>query len=328
MSAPSRASSRCTERGPARQRGVAVIMAMLTVALVAALAAAVVSAFGFAVDSLSGRHDLAQARQLAHGAIDWARNILADDYRRKGNNHYDYFGDAWATKVPATPVDDGELSGEIEDMSGRFDLNSLVSVSGEREPKAVLRFARLLGEFGFGDSQARQLANNLASWEDSTPQGGDAYSPAVSSNSPQPPNAPLIAVDELSNVPGFDAELVERLRPYVAALPTSATKPFNVNTASAEVLYAMMPDLGLQGARALVSERASKYFPNTGDFENRYQAKVGSKPPGSDEGVAWGVSSTFFLASGRAKYGTATTRMQVLLYRQDVWPQIIWQKIL
>lgn len=324
MSAPSRASSPFTERG------VAVIMAMLTVALVAALAASVVSSFAFAVDSLSGRHDLAQARQLAHGAIDWARNILADDFRREGNNHVDYLGEAWATKVPATPVDEGELSGEIEDLSGRFNLNSLIDSSGERNSTGMANFVRLLGEFAVSTSQAQQLANNLAYWEDTAAQSADSFVPALSSNSPQPPNAPLISPDELTNVPGFDAELVERLRPYVAALPTTvetgatAVTALNVNTASAEVLYAVMPAIGLQGARALVSERASKYFATTYDFKTRFKAKANSEPPES----GWAVNSNFFLASGRAKFGTATTRMQVMLYRASAWPQILWQKIL
>jgi general secretion pathway protein K len=324
MSAPSRGSSPFTERG------VAVIMAMLTVALVAALAASVVSSFAFAVDSLSGRHDLAQARELAHGAIDWARNILADDFRREGNNHIDYLGEAWATKVPATPVDEGELSGEIEDLSGRFNLNSLIDSNGNSVPAGAENFVRLLGELAVPAQQAQQLANNLAAWEDSVPQSADSFVPALSSNAPQPPNAPLISPDELSNVPGFDAELVERLRPYVAALPTKDVSgatmmtPLNVNTASAEVLYSVMPAIGLQGARALVSERAGKFFNDIDDFKNRFRAKAGVEAPES----GWALNSNFFLASGRAKFGTATTRMQVMLYRASAWPQILWQKIL
>jgi len=325
MSAPSRGSSRFTERG------VAVIMAMLTVALVAALAASVVSSFAFAVDSLSGRHDLAQARELAHGAIDWARNILADDKRRdNATDPVDHFGEAWATKVPATPVDEGELSGEIEDLSGRFNLNSLIDSAGSRNSAGVGNFVRLLGALAVPAQQAQQLANNLAAWTDRAAQSGDSFVPALSSNAPQPPNEPLISTDELSNVPGFDVELVERLRPYVAALPTmdasgaTTMTALNVNTASAEVLYSMMPAIGLQGARALVSERTSKFFSGTDDFKNRFKAKAGSDAPES----GWAVYSNFFLASGRAKFGTATTRMQVMLYRASAWPQIIWQKIL
>jgi len=40
------------------------------------------------------------------------------------------------------------------------------------------------------------------------------------------------------------------------------------------------------------------------------------------------VTSRYFLVGGRAKYGQAVTRMQVLLDRKSVWPEIVWQKIL
>jgi len=298
---------------------------MLTVALVAMLAASVMSSFGFAVDSLSGRRDLAQARLLAHGAIDWARNILADDRRRDNQAEpVDHQGEAWATKVPATPVDEGELSGEIEDLCARFNLNSLVNEHGESERAGIENFVRLLEEFAVPTQQAQQLAANLAAWIDASAQDASSFRPSLSSSAPRPPNAPLTTAEELLDVPGFDAELFERLRPYVTALPTTVPSPINVNTASAEVLSAVMPKLGLQGARALVSQRTSKWFTSREDFKNHYKEQANGDPPDN----AWAVSSNFFLASGRAKYGTATTRMQVLLYRQNNWPEIIWQKIL
>ena len=109
------------------QRGAAVILVLLTVALVAGLAAASVGDLGVAMDQVTGRHDQAQARQLARGAVDWARNVLAEDAR---SSSVDHLGEAWATKVPPTPVEEGEVSGELQELSGRLNLNNLVRADG------------------------------------------------------------------------------------------------------------------------------------------------------------------------------------------------------
>ena len=90
MSAPSSAFSRCARR--AAQRGAAVVLALLTVSFAAMLAAAALADFGHGLDMLGGRHDQAQAWQLGRAAVDWSRNILADDGRRTPTDH---LGEIW-----------------------------------------------------------------------------------------------------------------------------------------------------------------------------------------------------------------------------------------
>lgn len=320
MSARSRASSPSTER----QRGVAVIMAMLTVALVAAIAAAVVASFGFAVESLSGRHDLAQARWLARGAVDWARNVLADDARTTGN--VDHLGETWAVKVPPTPVDEGEVSGEIEELSGRFNLNNLAP-NGVADKDSVREFAKLLENVGVSSTLAAVQSVVLAQWIDNAVEDASAYPEnADGTTASKPINAPLISVDELANVPSFDTATIERLRPFVTALPASPSRSvINVNTASAEVLSATIDKLSLSAARGIVSSRNTAWFKDIDDFMARTNLTVDRQ--------RFGCRSFYFLASGRAHFGGATTRMQVLLARgvnaaNGNWPEIIWQKIL
>nr|MBL8457457.1 general secretion pathway protein GspK [Zoogloeaceae bacterium] len=71
----------------ARQRGAAIILALLTVMLAAAIAAATIASLGRSIDSSTGLQDQAQARRLARGAADWARNVLADDGMRTTVDH-------------------------------------------------------------------------------------------------------------------------------------------------------------------------------------------------------------------------------------------------
>ncbi len=316
MPARSRASWPCAERGAA------VVTALLTVALVAGLASALVADYGAGLESLAGRHDQAQARWLARGAIDWGRNVLSDDAARTSVDH---LGEPWAIRVPPTPVEDGEVSGELRDQSGLFNLNNLAPGGRASEPQAEA-FVRLAVATGIGESQARDIALAITDWIDtdalSIATAGDEsnlFSAAGASQSP--PNVELAHVDELSSIPGLDAEAVERLHPFVTALP--APSQVNANTASAEVLHAMVPDLPLDAARILVAERARAWFKDIPDLNARL-------PEGSGPAIAThtGVRSLFILATGRARYGLSVVRMEVLLDRRQKWPRILWQRIL
>ena len=87
-------------------------------------------------------------------------------------------------------------------------------------------------------------------------------------------------------------------------------------------LAALMPDLGIGVTRVLVEERLRAPFKDVNDFVARSHRS--SHAPKT--GLA--VVSRYFLVSGRARYGESTTRMLVLLDRQNQWSEIIWQKIL
>lgn len=267
------------------------MLALVAIALLATLASLVLEDYGAAVAARGARRDAAQARLLARGAIDWARNVLADDARRSATDHE---GEAWAVRVPPTPVEEGEVGGRLLDLSGRFDLNSLAR-GGAVDAVQLEAYARLLRHLGIPSAQADALAAAL--------------------------DAPLVDVDELRLVRGYDAEILERLRPFAAALPVAGR--LNVNTASAEVLAAAVPGLGIEQARALIESRRAAPFKDVADFTARLPRGQAKPDPSR-----LAVSSRYFLASGIARYGEATTRVEVLLDRSRVWPDIVWQRIL
>ena len=124
---------------------------------------------------------------------------------------------------------------------------------------------------------------------------------------------------ELALVRGFDQAARARLRPFVGALPRFTA--LNVNTASPEVLAAVVRELDLDAARALTAQRERAYFRNRADFLARL-------PPGAAadaNDVATG--SDFFLASVRVSIGGAQARGSALLSReQPGWPAVVWRK--
>lgn len=189
-----------------RQRGVALVLAMAVVALAAIAAAAMLAS-----QSIWSRHvelatEHAQAQALVKVGVDWARAVLGDDRRLTSVDH---LGEPWAMRLPPVPVDNGTLAGHIEDQQGLFNLNNLVR-NGAVSPAYMAQFRRLLEILGLPDA----LAASLAGWL-----------------KPPDPDAarPLIEPGELALVPGFDAAVCARLRPFVSALPRFTT--VNVNTA-------------------------------------------------------------------------------------------------
>lgn len=300
----------------ARQRGVAVVMAMGVVALAAIAAAAMLASQSTwsRYAALGAEHD--QAKALVHAGVDWGRAVLRDDRRMSSADH---LGEPWALRLPPVPVDNGELAGRIDDAQGAFNLNNL-AVKGVVSATHVEQFRRLLLVLDLPDALAASLADWIDADNEPQPQGGaeDGYY-----QSQQPPglaaNRALTDVAELALVRGYDAAVRARLQPFVAALP--GFTPVNVNTAAPEVLVAVVQGLDLDAARALVAQRERAYFQTFAAF--RAQLPPGAVAGGNDIATA----SQYFLASVRVTIGSAEARGSALLNRTAAgWPAVVWRK--
>lgn len=299
-----------------RQRGVAIVLAMSVVAL-AALAATTMlvsqSTWARRVELNAGH---VQAKLVIQAGLDWARAILSDDQR---TGAVDHAGEPWALRLPVIPVENGSLEGRIEDQQGRFNLNNLQS-NGKVDPAQLAHLLRLLSVLGLPPALAGALADWIDADSEPQPQDGaedEAYLAL------QPPyraaNRPLIDVAELALVRGYDARTRERLRPFVSALPRFTA--VNVNTAPAEVLYAIVDSLPLDDARAIVAERGQGYFRSVSEFSARLPRGLTA----ATRDIA--VGSDYFVASMRATIGGTEARGSALLARGKVgWPTIVWRK--
>jgi general secretion pathway protein K len=257
-----------------------------------------------------------QAQALVQAGVDWGRALLSDD-RRISN--VDHLGEPWAMRLPPVPVDNGELAGQIDDQHAAFNLNNLVRNGAPSAPH-VVQWRRLLEILDLPDALAASLVDWLDTDNEPQAEGGaeHSYYQAL-----QPPymaaNRTLIDVGELALVRGFDEAVRTRLRPFVTALPRFTA--LNVNTASPEVLAAVIEGLDLDAARELSAQRSRAYFRNRADF-------LAHLPPGTVAGADdIATSSDFFLASVRVTIGAAQARGTALLAREPSgWPTIVWRK--
>jgi general secretion pathway protein K len=301
-----------------RQRGVAIVLAMGVVALAAMAAAAIMVAQSIWARQVELTANHMQARTVLLAGADWARALLADDRRL---SDIDHLGEPWALKLPPLTVESGELVGQIEDQQGAFNLNNLVT-RGKIDLVQLAHFRNLLATLGLPD----ELAGALADWIDADgqsqpPHGAeDAYYLALD----RPyltANQPLTDIAELALVRGFDDAVRARLRPYVTALPRSTA--VNVNTASAEVLAAVVEGMDLGDARLMVAQRDRAYYRSADDFRRRLPRGV--EVAANDISV----SSVYFMATLRVTIGGTQARGQALLARGSTgWPVVVWRKYL
>ena len=276
---------------PLAQRGTAVIIALLVLALAAAGAAAMLERQDLDVRALQSQRDYEQARWMLRGGMHWARSILAEDARASTTDH---LRELWASGLPPTDVQLGSLAGAIRDEQGLFNLNNLSS-GGKRDPLQIAALGRLLGAIGLSPALADAVAARID------------------------PKRPLADVGELAGVGGLGPDALVRLRSVATALPRPTA--VNVNTAPAEVLAAVVEGLPLSEAQAIARRLAVDPVRSTDDFVSRLRPnlRLGAA------GVA--ASSQFFVVEGRAKVGDADLRMEALLQRMGTGlPAIVWQR--
>ena len=306
--APTRRASLSGLPGNKSQRGMALVMVLLIVAMATTIAAFMAQQQGFWQRTVENGRDRAQARRIAEAGIDWARAVLADD---ASINQVDHGKEMWAMRLPAIPVEGGEVQGTIYDQQGLFNLNNLVR-NGAASMPDLARLQRLLTALGL----PQELGGALADWMDTDSEvTANGAEDEYYMNLAQPyrcANRPLADIGELASVKGFDANIIKRLQPFVSVLPESNTK-VNVNFAPAEVLMAMLPGLTLQDAREIVTRIATTPFNNTTDF---LQQLPGNVPR---EGSMLSVNSQYFMVTGYATQGDGASATHALLKRNGIW---------
>ncbi|HEX7868280.1 MAG TPA: type II secretion system minor pseudopilin GspK [Variovorax sp.] len=323
------------DRSLARQRGMAVVSALLIVAVIALLAASLLGRQSAFIRTTQGDQLRVQARWLLRGEIDEARRVLRAEALREPTTRLDGLWTRPFSRAASGQVagDGGRLVSEIADEQSKFNLRNLVDHSG-MDPDEAEVFGRLCALVGVPQAQARAIMRRVVvSLGDAQQPGSAAVSDDVRARAAQlagsmglpqelPRNAQaprLRALEDLLAVPGVDASVLAKLMPFVTVLPERTW--INANTARAELVAAGVPGLTLDRAKALLTARdQGQWFVNNGDFANRLKM-----PELDSAGVRMGVTSNWFRVA--SVLDTARTQfVQVVLLHDDKtsMPRVVW----
>ncbi|WP_236529499.1 type II secretion system minor pseudopilin GspK [Pseudomonas syringae] len=279
----------------AKQRGMAIISALLIAAVVAVLAGSMLTRQSVFTRSLEAEQLRLQGQWLLLGGLERSRQLLWDARQKDVLTRLDQ---QWAR------AQGGAFEGRIVDEQGKFNLRNLVN-RGQPDAEQLQNFERLCRTLGVDPALSRRISQRVVA----------SYVP--------PAKYPMLrSLEDLGGLEGLDPLLLQRLQAYISVLP--APTWVNGNTASAEVLSAVVPQLSLSQAHGLVAERDSgQWFINRGDFVNRLHL-----PQVAVDTVQVGITSEWFRLQGQARREQRRVTMDALLHRpEERQPQVIWSRV-
>ncbi|MCD7042522.1 MULTISPECIES: type II secretion system minor pseudopilin GspK [Pseudomonas fluorescens group] len=279
----------------AKQRGMAIISALLIAAVVAVLAGAMLTRQTVFTRSLEAEQLRIQGQWLLQGGLERSRQMLWDARQKEVLTRLDQ---PWARALG------GAFEGRIEDEQGKFNLRNLVNRQ-QVDSEQLQSFERLCQLIGVDPAVSRRVSQRVIA----------SYLPPV--------KYPMLrSLDDLSGLEGLDPLVLQRMQAYISVLPGPTW--VNGNTASAEVLSAVVPQLSLSQAHGLVAERDSgQWFINRGDFVNRLHL-----PEVVMDSVQVGITSEWFRLQGQARREQRRVTIDALLHRpEDRQPRVIWSRV-
>jgi len=318
-----------------RQHGAALLAAMLTVTLVATFASAALWQQFRSTEVESAERSRVQSSWILTGSLDWARLILREDARAGGADH---LAEPWAVPLnearlssflaadassSAEPGSELEafLSGQITDLQGRLNVTNLIDSNGISEP-GVIVFGRLFETLGLPRAQVADLANQLLA---ASRSANPVVVPSAVAGVPTPPRpapsstAPLLPqrVDQLLWL-GLDPATLAALRPFITLLPKRTA--INLNTASAEVIYAATPGLDMVDAQRLVAARASSHFRLVADA-----IRLISNPEAQIAIAQHDIKSQYFEVRGLLRVDKTVVEERSVLQRDGLSVSTLWR---
>ncbi|MDC8015643.1 type II secretion system minor pseudopilin GspK [Tahibacter soli] len=278
-----------------RQRGVALLIALLVVALATVLIAGLVDRGELSAARTRNALRAEQADAYARGLEAFAAKVLAKDLEQ---NTYDAAGDLWSLPMPPTPVPGGTIGAVMRDMNGCFNLNNLRPGS-VTVPQTlwVERFRRLLTALQIDPS----LTEVVVDWldDDGEPGGGTQGNGAEDSAyaALEPPyraaNRVFAHVTELRLVQGVTPAIYAKLAPHVCALPAGSL--LNINTATPAVLRSINERITDEVAKRLWNEGQARWMSVDQLFDELAKQNI-FLDPGARPGLD--IKSRYFLARG------------------------------
>lgn len=227
------------------ERGAALILVLMAVAIVTAVTVEFVSNVHVSTEALENWKASARLSLASKSGASVASRILVDNL-----SPMSYSYPASFDFPPEKPFMESDLSVSIhiEDESAKLNLNE---AKNENVYNILLRLFDKLGIKG-------ETLDKIADWvdKDEIPRAADSEKYAK--------NGPLDSLEEILQIPGIDESVYAKLIPYATVY---GDHQVNINSAPVEVLMALDPAMTDSYATRIASYRDSSPFQSPSDLQ-------------------------------------------------------------
>jgi len=298
---------------PNAQHGIALLSALIVVAVTSFASARLLHQQQLAIQRSDNLFNRQQAYVYLQGVERWALEILAQD---KNKGHVDHPQEIWAQKLPITPIPGGALSGRLEDMQARFNLNSLYNADASVNKSAVKQLERLLSALDLPTTWLPAILD----WIDSDQQARPSYGAEDSHYLRADPalrtaDQPYYSPKELFYLADMDKAAYDKLAPYICALPEYT--PVNINSAPLLLLQILFSEFSQAQVERLYTDLHKKPLNDLAKLAHHPLFK-GKAAPNLD-GLS--INSAYFRLHARAEIGQSLAQLHSLIVRkqQSIW---------
>ncbi len=300
-----------------QQRGVALIVVLLVVALVSISATDMGSRLQLQVKRSISLKDNNQAFWYAVAAEQFAQKTLAQLLLE--NNNTIHINEPWAQQDIQFPVEGGMIEATLEDLQSCFNLNALQdpsgSSSGSSSGSTEIRnaFLSLLNtqEFNIPSLNQETLRDSLVDWldEDSILSGNYGAEDSDYESLLHPylaANSLMASKSELRLVKGVEMTWLHKIMPLVCVIPGETFLKLNVNTLTPEKapLLAALTRMDVATAESVIAgipyDDTAKFFA---------EPAVNSMNLTQQEKELFDVTTRFFILHVKTTYNNATFKM-------------------
>lgn len=269
-----------------RERGMALIQALVIVAAIAAVSAALLLRADTARQRLQTRFQADQAALILDSGVAMVAALVQDLPYGSAVHH----GQAWAQQRDEVRVDQGLLAWRVDDLQGRFNVSDMAG-EGPQAAAARAAFLRLAAGYGLRRETLQRLAEALGSV------------------------APHQMADlrQLAALAQDQAPAFTQLSEVLAVLP--AGRAVNINTVSAQVFAAIMPDIPDALRTAVLRHVRRTPFLTRDALLTWVQDALGPAFVPRFEALGLSTTSTWFAVSLDARLDSVRLRRSVVLFR-------------
>jgi general secretion pathway protein K len=324
---------RCHRTRRSQQQGVALVIALLVFAICAALLVAMQRDFDLNYRRGANTFVAEQSWSYLRGAEGLASLALQLDFDADAARELrrDDLTEFWAQQATPYALDEGGwMFGSLEDLQGRFNLNSLGEqpeivdgvVRYSPAQQAFIRLLQTLDGLELDQYSATAITEAIADWidGDDEPRLNGAESSYYVSLTPsyRPANQRMVSSSELRAIAGITPTIYEALRPLVTVWPKNPAA-INIHTVPLKLLRALNADGNLQplspsDGEALLLQRQETGFANVEEF---LQSPVFADSPTQGLATLLGESSDYFLLASRVEIADREQHLYSVLRRQE-----------